>query len=76
MVEDMHYIGGKAPAVAFRAAAQIRYRARPAPVTVTPLQHRMAQVRFVSPQRGITPGQFLVLYDGEVVLGGGVICGA
>ena len=76
MVEDMHYIGGETPAVAFRAAAQIRYRARPAPVTVNPLQHRTAQVRFVSPQRGITPGQFLVLYDGEVVLGGGVICGA
>jgi tRNA-specific 2-thiouridylase len=39
-----------------------------------PLPRARAHVRFASPQRDITPGQFLVLYDGEVVLGGGAIC--
>nr|HID14641.1 tRNA 2-thiouridine(34) synthase MnmA [Anaerolineae bacterium] len=76
LVEGMHYISGETPTATFRATAQIRYRARPTAVTVTPLPHRMARVRFASPQRDITPGQFLVLYDGEVVLGGGVICKA
>jgi tRNA-specific 2-thiouridylase len=75
-VEEMHYIGGEAPTAAFRAMAQIRYRARATPVTVRPLPRKRAHVRFASPQRDITPGQFLVLYDGEVVLGGGVICKA
>jgi len=76
LVEGMHYISGEVPTAAFRAEAQIRYRARAAAVTVTPLPHARAWVRFASPQRDITPGQFLVLYDGEVVLGGGVICKA
>lgn len=73
-LEGMHYISGEVPAAPFRAIAQIRYRARPVPVTVTPLDAARAHVRFDMPQRDLTPGQFLVLYEGEVVLGGGVIC--
>jgi tRNA-specific 2-thiouridylase len=76
LVAEMHYIGGATPLVPFQATAQIRYRARATEVTVTPLPGQMAHVRFLSPQRGLTPGQFLVLYDGAVVLGGGVICKA
>jgi tRNA-specific 2-thiouridylase len=75
LVERMHYVSGEA-AAPFRALAQIRYRARPVEATVTPLRDRMAQVCFSSPQPGVAPGQFLVLYDGAVVLGGGVICKA
>ena len=75
LVAEMHY-GGATPMVPFQATAQIRYRARATEVTVTPLPGQAAHVRFLSPQRGLTPGQFLVLYDGEVVLGGGVICKA
>jgi len=75
-VEEMHYISGETPTAPFRTTAQIRCRARPTGITVTPLPHRKAHVRFDSPQRDITPGQFLVLYDGKVVLGGGAICTA
>jgi tRNA-specific 2-thiouridylase len=74
MVAGMRYIDGGLPTVPFNAAAQIRYRAHPAAVVVTPLPDRGAHIRFASPQRDITPGQFLVLYEGEVVLGGGTIC--
>jgi tRNA-specific 2-thiouridylase len=75
-VEGMHYVDGKTPPAPFQATAQIRYRARPVEVAVTPLPHGRANVRFASPQRDITPGQFLVVYDGQVVLGGGAICKA
>jgi tRNA-specific 2-thiouridylase len=76
LVEGMHYVDGETPPAPFHATAQIRYRARPVEVEVTPLPHRRANVRFASPQRDITPGQFLVVYDGQVVLGGGAICKA
>ncbi len=73
VLAEMHYVGGETPPLPFRATAQIRYRARPTGVTATPLPRRQVNVHFDSPQRDITPGQFLVLYDGEIVLGGGVI---
>jgi len=73
-VEEMHYVSGEALESPFRALAQIRYRAQPTDVTVSPLPGGKAHVRFDVPQRDITPGQFLVLYDGEIVLGGGTIC--
>ncbi len=76
LVEEMHYISGETPIATFRATAQIRYLARAVAVMVTPRPHKRARVHFASLQRDITPGQFLVLYDGEVVLGGGVICKA
>lgn len=74
VVVGMHYIDGRLPTASFNAMAQIRYRAYPAAVVVTPLPGGRAHVRFATPQRGITPGQFLVLYEGEIVLGGGTIC--
>jgi tRNA-specific 2-thiouridylase len=76
VVEEMHYIDAETPSAPFHATAQIRYRAHPVEVVVTPLCYRRIRVRFASSQRGITPGQFLVIYAGEVVLGGGVICKA
>ncbi len=75
-VEQMHYVAGEPPGDSFRAAAQIRYRARPVEVMVTTLTPDAVQVRFDAVQRDVTPGQFLVLYDDETVIGGGVICKA
>lgn len=74
-VERMSYLSGEVPQAPFSAAAQIRYRAPAVPVRVTPLGGAKAHVRFEVKQRDLTPGQFLVLYRGELVLGGGVICG-
>lgn len=76
VVEQMHYVSGEVPDTPFQAGAQIRYRALPAEVTVAPLPHGRAEVQFALSQRGVTPGQSLVLYEGDVVLGGGIICKA
>jgi tRNA-specific 2-thiouridylase len=56
-----------------RVNAKIRYTAKEAPATIYPLEVKRVKVDFDSPQRAITPGQSVVFYDGEVVVGGGVI---
>ncbi len=71
-VHHMHYVSGLAPIEPFRANAKIRYKAREAPVTVYP-DDSLARIEFDEPQRDIAPGQGLVLFDGEVVIGQGLI---
>ncbi len=56
-----------------RCEARIRYRHTPAPATITPLAGGRVQVRFERPQRAIAPGQAVVFYQGDLVLGGGII---
>ncbi len=58
-----------------RCSAKIRYRHKEQPCTVTQPEEDLLKVVFDEPQRAITPGQSVVLYDGDVVLGGGVIVG-
>ncbi len=56
-----------------RVKAKIRYSAREASATISPLPDKKAKVVFDEPQRAITPGQSIVFYDGDTVIGGGVI---
>jgi tRNA-specific 2-thiouridylase len=63
------------PAGPLRVTAQIRHRHRAAPATARALTDRRVEVTFDEPQLAVTPGQALVLYDGDVVLGGGWISG-
>jgi tRNA-specific 2-thiouridylase len=56
-----------------RVRAKIRYRQPEQPATVSPLDGDTFRVDFDSPQRAITKGQAVVLYDGELVIGGGTI---
>jgi tRNA-uridine 2-sulfurtransferase len=62
-----------APADPVRACVQIRHRHQPAPALVRPLGDGRVEVVFDTPQMAITPGQAAVIYDGDVVLGGGWI---
>lgn len=57
----------------FRADVKIRYLHQPAPAVVHLLSGDRARVVFDEPQRAVTPGQAVVFYDGDVVLGGGWI---
>src|SRR5687768_6271274 len=56
-----------------RVAAQIRHRHAAAPARVRALGDCRAELEFHSPQQAITPGQAVVFYDGDVVVGGGWI---
>ena len=58
----------------FEATVKIRYNHPGAGATVTPLDDDRARVRLHEAQRAVTPGQAAVIYDGDVVLGGGWIC--
>ena len=56
-----------------RVMAKARSRHIPQPATVYPEENGMARVEFDTPQRAITAGQAVVLYDGDLVVGGGTI---
>lgn len=73
IVRDFHYIPGEAPTETFECSAKIRYRHKEQPCKVTVLSEDTAKIEFYEPQRAITAGQSAVLYDGGIVLGGGII---
>jgi len=54
--------------------AKIRYLHPTAPATITLLNKSKVKVKFDNPQWAITPGQAVVFYDEEEVIGGGTIC--
>jgi tRNA-specific 2-thiouridylase len=56
------------------ATVKIRYSHPGTPATVTSLENHRARIRLHEPQRAITPGQAAVIYDDDVVIGGGWIC--
>ena len=72
--ENFHWIPGEAPERPIRCKAKIRYKHAEQDATVTPLENGGVRIVFDEKQRAITPGQAAVLYDGDIVLGGGVIC--
>lgn len=57
----------------FSADARVRYHQKEEPVTVFPQADGTVRMQFQRPRRAPAPGQAVVLYDGDVVLGGGII---
>ena len=70
--DKIHWIAGHAPKAEFDCTAKFRYRQSDRPVTVQGCGEG-AHVRFHAPERAVTPGQWVVFYDGETCLGGGPI---
>jgi tRNA-specific 2-thiouridylase len=71
---DVNWPAGEAPDRPFRAEVKIRYTAKEAEALVMPMDYgRQARVRFEAAQRDITAGQAAVFYQGEVMVGGGII---
>lgn len=68
-----HWIAGEPPSEPVRTEARIRNRHVPAPAWAEALSGGRLRVTFDQPQRAITPGQSVVLYHGDLVLGGGWI---
>ena len=71
--DRVNWISGETPASPLRVTAKTRYSQTEAAATVHPLPDGRIRVEFDVPQRAITAGQAVVLYDGEQVLGGGTI---
>lgn len=73
IAEDMNWISFENLTKPKRFQAKTRYRQLEQWATVFPLCDGQVRVEFDTPQRAITPGQALVLYDGDMVAGGGTI---
>jgi tRNA-uridine 2-sulfurtransferase len=73
VAEQTNWIAFERLAEPRTVSAQIRHRHDPARATVSPLGDGQVRVRFELPQRAPAPGQSVVFYDGDLVLGGGVI---
>jgi tRNA-uridine 2-sulfurtransferase len=72
-VQRVNWVSIAEPTAPIRAEVQIRYRSPAVPATVIPLDNHRVRIVFDDLQFSITPGQAAVWYDGEILLGGGVI---
>ena len=73
IAEDLNFITIDKLEHPITVSAKIRYGSREGTATVTPLADGGVHVKFDQPQRAITPGQSVVFYDGDMVIGGGII---
>ncbi|MDL2280975.1 tRNA 2-thiouridine(34) synthase MnmA [Selenomonadales bacterium OttesenSCG-928-I06] len=73
IAQDVNFISTEELRDQIEIEAKIRYSAKPALAKLFLLDNKKVQINFIEPQRAITPGQAVVFYQGEKVLGGGTI---
>lgn len=73
IADKLNWMGISAPTAPLPLSVKIRYGARPIPATVTPLDDGKVSVLFDEPQRAVTPGQAVVFYRDNLLMGGGEI---
>ncbi|MGE5390263.1 MAG: tRNA 2-thiouridine(34) synthase MnmA [Deltaproteobacteria bacterium] len=71
--DSVNYISGRIPDGPIEASAKIRYSSPRVPAQIIPLDGDRVRVSFEQKQRAITPGQAVVFYQGDAVIGGGTI---
>jgi tRNA-specific 2-thiouridylase len=69
---ELNWIAEKPPRP-IKAMARIRYLHKETDATIVPLDENKVHIKFQKPQRAISPGQGVVFYDGEIIIGGGTI---
>ncbi len=73
--EQVSFVSGEKPYSALAISAKIRYKSPEAEAILCPRDGNKVEIQFRQPQWAITPGQAVVFYQGEEVLGGGIITG-
>jgi tRNA-specific 2-thiouridylase len=71
--DGLTWIGGEAPEIGSPLSAKIRYRQSDQECIISKLENDRMSIKFKVAQRAVTPGQSVVVYDGEECLGGGII---
>ena len=72
--KNVNWISGKVPKLSQKVKVKIRYRHELARAAIYKILNTKYKILFSSPQRAITPGQSVVFYKGQQLLGGGIIC--
>lgn len=73
VIRCFHWIAGEPPAYEFSCSARIRYNHRGQDAHAKVMPDGSLSLQFVEPVRAVTPGQSCVLYDGDRIIGGGII---
>jgi tRNA-specific 2-thiouridylase len=73
IVGDLNLIGMDHSDEPVRAQVKVRYASPAVPATIWPLEEGRLRIEFNAPQRALSPGQSAVFYQGDRVLGGGII---
>ena len=73
MVKDVNFIPFDKLEGEMLVTAKLRYRHNAQPASIIPLEEHRVKIVFDEPQRAASPGQAAVFYDGDIVVGGGII---
>jgi tRNA-specific 2-thiouridylase len=73
VAEQSSWVSGNAPACMKKLGAKVRYRQHDVVATLHKTEPTRFNLQFTEPQWAVTPGQSVVLYDGDICLGGGII---
>ncbi|MXP67445.1 tRNA 2-thiouridine(34) synthase MnmA [Pantoea sp. Aalb] len=73
IAKQLHWVNQKAIIIPLRCTAKIRYRQKDVPCKLISYRHDSIEIHFDEPIIAVTPGQSIVLYLGDICLGGGII---
>jgi len=73
IARDIHTVSGRPIKDTCQLYAKIRYRSSSTLAVVAPIGEGRLRVIFEAPQWAITPGQSVVFYDNDILIGGGII---